>query len=148
MRVACCTRVPHLKHFSKQQTKLQTANSGGTPFTTRCVQGACIPACNWTGGGVSQRAMGQGCLPGHFCLVGVCLGGVYHTPSSPSTRTTPPPETAIEVGGTHPTGMHSCNHFKIQNFKSNLREQKLQKSFLKIISKTNYTKLIFPKTVK
>ena len=38
------------------------------------------------------------------------MGGVY-TPWAdipPGRQHPPPPETATEAGGTHPTGMHSC----------------------------------------
>ena len=46
-----------------------------------CGGGGCIPACN-----------GQGCV-----YSSMQLGGVYHSP-----------EMAAEVGGTHPSGIHSC----------------------------------------
>ena len=67
--------------FYRPQTKLQEGNG----FT---------PVCDSVHrGGVSQRAMGSGCT----------------LADTTSPRQTPPPQTATEAGGTHPTGMHSCS---------------------------------------
>ena len=51
-----------------------------------------------TYGGVSAQ--------GGVCLGVSARGCVYHT--TLVTGQTPPPETATEVGSTHPTEMHSC----------------------------------------
>ena len=109
MHVACCTRVPHLKHFSKQQTELQTANSGGMPFTTMAahrpyagvcflggsawsggwclIEGVCLVwgVSAWSGGGVCLVWGGGWCLPGPGgspCRWGVlpAQGGCPETP--------------------------------------------------------------------
>ena len=65
-----------------------------------CNGRGCISACNGLGGCLPMEGLPRGCL----CSWGVCQGGgcqvaVYHTAS---------PETAIEAGATHPTGMPSC----------------------------------------
>ena len=58
--------------------------------------GWCITTCNWAEGvaDTSWTDTPPGADP---------LG--RHHPRPP-----PPSETATEVGGTHPTGMHSCYH--------------------------------------
>ena len=66
-----------------------------------CPHGGCIPACNGAGGvqssmqwvGVKVSACGGVSQGGG----GSAQGNGYYTP-----------ETATEVGGMHPTGMHSC----------------------------------------
>ena len=71
------------------------------------------------GGGVSQHTIGQGdvypsiqlgrgCIPACNWVGGVHLRLLRHP--------RPPIEMAIAVGGTHPTGMHSC--CKLVNEKS------------------------------
>ena len=77
-----------LKYFYRSQTKLREGNV----FRSVC-QGFCP-------GGVSQHALGGGCLPGG------CLPRHPHDPQADT-----PPMT-IEAGGMYPTGMHSCHlHF-------------------------------------
>ena len=70
-------------HFQCQNSLILSHLSETFDVPAGCVQGGMYPSMQWDRGCVSQHAMGQGCLPGGFCLVGVCLGGVYHTPSSP-----------------------------------------------------------------
>ena len=52
--------------------------------------------CSQTRWGVSQHALGQGCIPA-CTWAGVCGYGGLH----------PPSKTATEAVGTHPIGMHS-----------------------------------------
>ena len=80
-----------LKYFYRPQTKLREGNV----FRSVC-QGFCPQE-----GGVSQHALGGGCLPG---------GCLPRHPPDPEADTPPPMTT--EAGGMHPTGMHSCHlHF-------------------------------------
>ena len=83
--------------YYRPQMKLREGNV----FTAVChsVHRGCIPACN-----------GQGVYPSmQWGMSAFGSGGVHSLGrhlSIPSRR--PPPETATEAGGTHPTGMHSC----------------------------------------
>ena len=62
---------------------------------------------------------GRGCLPGGVCPgLGVCPGGCLPEGICPG-RHTLLPKTAIEAGGTHPTGMHSCFLMKLFANKNN-----------------------------
>ena len=78
---------------------------GGIPA---CIAGG-IPACLAAGGVLSQHALqqleGGACSQGRFCSRGVCSWG-GSAPEGGSGGD--PPRTATAVGGTHPTGMHSC----------------------------------------
>ena len=55
----------------------------------------------WAGECVSQHAIGQGSV---YPRMSAQWGVNHPQADTPS----PPPETATEAGGTHPTGMHSC----------------------------------------
>ena len=77
--------------------------------------GVYFPACNGQGVCVSQRAMGVSAsgsrdhaprLGGH--PQGRHLPGQTPLPSRSPLADTLSPNAATEVGGTHPTGMHSC----------------------------------------
>ena len=78
-------------------------------FTGRgmSVQGVCIPACNG----------GEHCQADTTPRADTPLG--RHP--TPPWADTPPPETAIEAGGTHPSGMHYFGIFSQMPFEVNLK---------------------------
>ena len=64
------------------------------------------PNMQWGRGCVSQNGMGQGVFTQRGVSAWRCLPSGCTTPVRHPLR--PTSEKATEVGGTHPTGMHSC----------------------------------------